>query len=318
MSYPQAGATTAPRSAGLDGALLPLANFAAWEPAELPDLRYRPLQPAFARLHTVLWEAHLNQVQALAWRDGPSAFLSWGYTRGMVSDDFLAEMASVFRGEPFRFDPNDFRADGLHTSFAPGDASDLIANLAYFAPDRVQRTAISGFLAGISDQVAQELRTPWRVLNIRCYRTARRFRSGPQLWHRDGFPAAILKLLVYLCPDGGPVEGSELIDHLGQEVKVLGPSGTWLLFDPNVLLHRGPTDRTQAGGGQPRCIIEVVLCRDLETVLEYRFGGSNYRHPLCPPGIDLFGETAPVECQPLTQAVIEAARAISALSRAGP
>lgn len=192
----------------------------------------------------------------------------------------------------------------------PVEEADLRRNLRYYSPDAGQRAAIEGFLNGIRQQVEHELQTPWTVLNVRCYDTAIAFRTGPQMWHTDGFPSAIVKLLIYLTDGAGPVNGSELVDLQGQRVAVTGDSGSWLLFDPNRLVHRGPTQ-----GTGPRRIVEVTLCPTLTSDIAYRFGGTNYRHPLCPPTIDLFQQGLLIQVQPLARTVFQVARQLCELQR---
>jgi len=285
-------------------------NARAWYPESLPNVEPRALRPGLVQLHRVLWEYHMDMVRRLRESHAPSHFLSYGYARGQVPADPLASMARIFDSPPFLFELDDYRADGFHSEMTPPEVEDLRRNLRYYSPDPGQRAAIEGFLTGIGAQVEAELQTPWKVLNVRCYDTAISFRTGPQMWHTDGFPSAIVKLLVYLTTDGTPVNGSELVDLQGQRVAVSGGSGTWLLFDPNRLVHRGPVE-----GQGPRRIIEITLCPALSNDIAYRFGGTNYRHPLCPPTIDLFQQGLLLQVQPLARTVFQAAQQLCELER---
>ncbi|MEQ8344894.1 MAG: methyltransferase domain-containing protein [Sneathiellaceae bacterium] len=300
------GAFVTPQAAAQRSAMISQPNAEAWVPATLPDLGPRNLRRGFVALHKLLWEYHGSMVQHMRGGQVPSAFLSFGYAKGQVPPELLDGMAAIFDNRPFLLEAGDCRADGLDSELRPQVLEDLRQNLRFFAPDPRQRENLEAFFLSISARVETELQTPWRVLNVRCYDTSLSFQGGPQVWHRDGMPSPILKLLVYLTPDEGPALGSELIDLEGRRVALAGESGIWLLFDPNRLVHRGPGE-----GSERRRIVEVTLCGDLSTDTRYRFGGTNYRHPICPPSVDPFQSGLVQQTVPLLLALNTAATGLT-------
>lgn len=115
---------------------------------------------------------------------------------------------------------------------------------------------MSEVLADLNSQVAKRLGAPWRVANLRALETVPGAEPvGPYTWHGDAFPRDVIKVLIYLTEVGATQGGTELIDREGTLQSVKGPPGTWLLFSPGELLHRG----VPAAGDQRRLIVEVTL-----------------------------------------------------------
>lgn len=307
------GSYVTPRAAANASARISERNAAAWEPADLPDIEARKWRRGLMTLHRLLWEYHGNMMQHLRGGQTPSGFLSFGYARGRVAPELLPDLEGIFEGPAFLLEEDDCRVDGIESGLRPSEVEDLRRHLRFFAPDAARRQALEAFLSGIGSAIEAELQTPWHVLNVRCYETALSFRSGPQAWHRDGMPSGIVKILVYLAGPGQQAMGSELIDFEGRHVAVAGESGIWLLFDPSRLVHRGP-----ATGSDRRRIIEVTLCSDLKTDTKYRFGGTNYRHPICPPGIDLFQSGLVIQTVPVLLALQQLAARLGAGQGGGP
>ncbi len=77
---------------------------------------------------------------------------------------------------------------------------------------------------------------------------------GPQSWHQDGCPPGVFRAVIYLTDvdaDAGPFE---YLDADKKRRSVTGPSGAFLLFDANRLLHRGsPPKRTE------RKVLDIVI-----------------------------------------------------------
>ncbi|MEQ8345783.1 MAG: hypothetical protein RIB84_24310 [Sneathiellaceae bacterium] len=295
-----------PRSIGMVGERIPAANAAAWHPRDLPNLEPRDVRLGLFHLHGLLWEYHADMVWALRADGRPTHFLSYGYATGRIADTWRPAIESIFRNRPFQFERADCRADGFETVLKEHELESLRRNQSYFAPDDAQRAALMGFLEASREEIERELQTPWTVLNVRCYQTHGAFQGGPQKWHADNLPKSICKLLLYLTGEAGPVLGSELIDLKGQRQTISGASGTWLLFDPTAVTHRAPES-----GDAVRPIVEVLLCPSLKPDLRYRFGGTNYRNPFCPPGIDLFDDPKSVHARSLAMTVYNTARVFS-------
>ncbi|HEY0322911.1 MAG TPA: tetratricopeptide repeat protein [Pyrinomonadaceae bacterium] len=123
-------------------------------------------------------------------------------------------------------------------------------------------------LQSLAEPFARCIGTPWRVVNVRCFRThAGAIETGPNEWHSDGFPQCILKFLIYLSDVGAEKGTTELILRDGSKVSVEGPPGTWLLFRSSELSHRGvaPTEGD-------RYALEITIVPSL----------VNDQRPFCP------------------------------------
>ncbi|MFC3225948.1 class I SAM-dependent methyltransferase [Marinibaculum pumilum] len=288
--------------------VVPGTNRSAWFPADVADVKPRRYQPGLHQLHAVLWAYHDLAVRQ-SWANMPeSDFSKHGFVSGQTPDRYVSEMEEIFRGEFYRTAISDFRADGIHERLTPSELAALTEHVRYVAPTESQRETIVEFLKELKPLISEQIQSAWRVTNIRCYETDVTFEGGPQDWHSDRLPQSLIKLLIYLSKDEVAVRGSELIDRQGEHVRISGPSGRWLLFDSTDLLHRAPSE-----GEGPRQIIEVLLCRDFDFDIEFRFGGTNYRAPLCPPSINPFDGVDPENLSPLMKAVMVAARQITEL-----
>ncbi len=66
-----------------------------------------------------------------------------------------------------------------------------------------------------------------------------KFNTGANVWHTDQLNDAMVKVLIYLNPVDEP-RGTTQVRLAGGSVETIhGGGGTFLVFDPTKLLHRG-------------------------------------------------------------------------------
>ena len=132
-------------------------------------------------------------------------------------------------------------------------------------------------LESIKGEVEGCIGSCWRVINLRGWRSYPGATQGSITWHRDGFWRNIHKIMVYLTETGDGLGSTELVLEDGTIVKVSGPSGTFLLFPPDQLTHRGiPPERG------PRLMVEFTIAPAFETDTTPFFAGYGARTPLNP------------------------------------
>ena len=96
----------------------------------------------------------------------------------------------------------------------------------------------------IFESVASEIKAcfgyPFRIVNVNVWGIMpSAVGLGSNAWHSDGFPPAIYKLLLYLNQVDKNKGSTEIRLLDGSSKVVEGPVGTWLLFNPTAIAHRG-------------------------------------------------------------------------------
>jgi SAM-dependent methyltransferase len=154
----------------------------------------------------------------------------------------------------------------------------LNAGHRYYRLGPAQLSAMMQVLDDLRRPVAAALGSPWRVLNVRALQTLPEAEAmGPNAWHGDGFPPAILKIMVYLTPAGARTGTTEFERAGGGRLLIEGPEGTWALFRNSVLIHRGLPP--QEGR---RVVIEITLAPSLTFDLRPIVAGLNATYPEYP------------------------------------
>lgn len=94
-----------------------------------------------------------------------------------------------------------------------------------------------------------------KVLNIRAWKTkydAKKIAANE--WHSDNFKNGIYKIMIYLNSPSYE-NGTTEIKIKDKVIPVLGPEGTWMIFDNTNILHRGISPKN---GSKDRLIIEIT------------------------------------------------------------
>jgi hypothetical protein len=95
----------------------------------------------------------------------------------------------------------------------------------------------------LAPYVSSALGAPWRIVRTRAYAITAsaqsKFDTGANVWHTDQLHNAVAKALIYLTPVDTVWGTTEVRLRNGKEQVITGPEGTFLLFNPTTLIHRG-------------------------------------------------------------------------------
>jgi len=145
---------------------------------------------------------------------------------------------------------------------------DLNSSHTHLSLGAEQLDHLNSLLQLLAKPIAKCIGTPWRVVNVRCFKTHPwAIETGPNEWHTDGFPLCIWKFLIYLSEVGAEKGTTELKLSDGSIASITGPSGTWLLFRNSEILHRGV-----APSVGERLALEITIVPSL----------INDTRPICP------------------------------------
>jgi len=140
----------------------------------------------------------------------------------------------------------------------------------------------------LKSHIESFFKTGFKVINVKAQETVINPIEdvGPNYRHLDAFPIQIHKVLVYLT-EAGPLTGTTAFprdlsthekDEKSEHIIAQGPSGTFILFNPNIFHHAGVP-----GKKGRKVILEITICPAYETEINPTFNGTNSRHPIIPP-----------------------------------
>lgn len=139
--------------------------------------------------------------------------------------------------------------------------------------------ALAPVLEGLRAPVRACLGTPWRVVNVRAWKTlARAARAEANGWHRDEpYPPGVLKVLLYVTEAGPETGTTEVVQPDGTRSIAVGPPGTFQIFENFARLHRGvPPSRGE------RWAVEITVAPHFYDDLRPVCAGQNADFPLAP------------------------------------
>jgi hypothetical protein len=189
--------------------------------------------------------------------------------RSAIMAASIAEFSTADHLDGYTFNPDD-------------DAVAKIFNAGYRFRrlEGPQIRQIGRAMAELAPAITRRLGSGWRIINLKSWSIrSNTVQKGPNAWHMDGFPVGTYKLMLYLTPISA-VAGTTEVKMADGGSKVLeGEAGTYLLFDPSTLWHRGvaPSDPTIE-----RTHIEITLMRAVATDCRLADGGLNSAYPRLP------------------------------------
>lgn len=209
------------------------------------------------------------------------AFWSAPLVLGKVSTSMLASLqAAIFSAPIAEFNASDHASGYVFNPDAQAIGRIFGGGYRFRRIEAPQLRAIANFLSELEPALTTYIGGSWKVINLKSWSVrSDTVQQGPNAWHLDGFPVGTFKLMVYLTPIG-PATGTTEVRFADGSSRVLeGEAGTYLLFDPSVLWHRGvaPTD-----AGVERTHIEITIMRAPATDLSLVEGGLNSAYPRLP------------------------------------
>jgi hypothetical protein len=252
------------------------------------------LTPEFSGLRV----QYVSRIQALAWMLYPR-FLRWacllkgywGKEKGELARVGLAQsalslaVAKRFLQDLKKVRPQPIVAGDCDDAYVgnPGVrqiAPQMNANFGFLALQECPAETIMAVLQELKKPVSECLGTPWRVVNVKSWRTnpfASEF--GMNGWHTDGFPFAALKIMVYVSGAGKTTGTTEIRLSDGSAKAIEGVEGTWILFKNSELLHRGTAPQVT---GHVRTILEITIAPAWKHGLDLVFAGLQASFPAYP------------------------------------
>jgi hypothetical protein len=199
---------------------------------------------------------------------------------GHIAPQVRAAAARIFQDAPTMPYRKEDYARGYRWSYNFDEAKFNKASLCYDISGE-WRAILARIIDDIAPSVSAAYGSPWRVVNVRAYSTLGKatsvFEGGPNTWHSDRFNSAILKALVYLTPINARAGATEARLPDGSTYVTEGDAGTYLIFDPTKLIHRGlPPQEGQ------RDTIEFTFAASRRLEKEPVIAGQNAVYPWLP------------------------------------
>jgi tetratricopeptide (TPR) repeat protein len=240
--------------------------------------------PASRVLVDMSWQLYVNSVRFFSQMQNivpeiDDFFASSGYQTGQLPENlvkaFIYEMDTTTQ-VPIREEdhlPGYYYHAGLREL-----EGKLNSGSKFYGPTAKQLETVHKITDSLEPDITRCLQTSYRIVNVRIIKTlSNATRMGPNEWHSDGFPADILKILIYFTPIGVGMGTTEIRLADGSEVSPEGPAGTWLLFRNTELLHRG----VPPNNGE-RLAMELTIVPSLRQDSSPIFAGLNASYPEFP------------------------------------
>jgi hypothetical protein len=210
-----------------------------------------------------------------------STFLAMPLILGKLSPSILANLQTAIFAAPFaEFNASDHAKGYVFNPDANAITRIFEGGYRFRRIEAPQLRAMADLMSELRPEITTHVGGGWKVINLKSWSVrSDTVQHGPNAWHLDGFPVGTFKVMVYLTPIG-PATGTTEVRFADDSTRVLeGEAGTYLLFDPSVLWHRGvaPTD-----AGVERTHIEITIMRAPTTDLSLVEGGLNSAFPRLP------------------------------------
>ena len=226
------------------------------------------------------WSAYSSAVH-LTSRQCDRDYIADGVKIAAVSSERAAELLEVINSCPHRPLTVEDYAPGYQHNASIGKLLDDL-NESFISYDLSGRplTAIRRLCEEIDPEVRSCFGGPWKVVAAKAARTHAATREiGRNVWHSDHFPAGLHKILIYLTPPSLETGTTEVRLRTGAVKTVEGPPGTYLLFNPTELSHRGiPPVRGE------RVSIDLTVVPSFFSGLDPVYPGQNGAYPEFPWG----------------------------------
>lgn len=244
------------------------------ERPELAGRHYRLLWHLFGKT--------LREAEAARGGAAPDGtFARRGYRVGRLPEEAVAALVRVLeRAAPMRLAMDDYAPGyAFNEALSPEGVVGINQHNTFLRLEAEQRAGVRPLLEALSGPVGACLGTPFRVVNLRCWKTlAGAVREETNGWHTDElFPPEVLKVMVYLTPAGAETGTTELVLDEGERVMAEGPPGTYLLFKNLERTHRGVPPRVGT-----RLVLELTVAPWPENEGRLVCAGLNAEFPLIP------------------------------------
>lgn len=231
-----------------------------------------------------IWYVYSEGVKAICLlrdrrRRADAEFSALGFKQGAFAQNDITPFISALE----RAQVKGLSEDDYLPGYLPSDVHRYIKTIneshRHLRLGEEQLRALAPLVAIIAPKIEECLGAPWRIVNIRCWKTrasAEMVGSNGPL-HVDGFPPHILKTMIYFTPPSMETGSTELVLEDGTTHAAEGPAGTWLLFRNSKLMHRGVTPKK----GE-RILLELTIVPALNHDPRLVCAGENALYPKFP------------------------------------
>ena len=222
------------------------------------------------------WAAYASAVRWISGARPSPEFARDGYVVGTLPDEPVrACIEMIARSQQIAMQADDSAPGFRRSEKVHKVAKALNAGHHYYRPDALALEPLRRLIEVLAKPVREALGCEWRIINTRIVETLPSAEAmGPNTWHGDGFPPAILKVMIYLSSPGRESGTTELQLPGGASKVIEGPPGTWLVFRNSEIIHRGIPPASA-----PRLAIELTLTPSLRRNLTPIFAGLNATYP---------------------------------------
>jgi len=229
-----------------------------------------------------LWEGYYQHLSEL-YGDSylKSEIKNNGFVTGQLDSDLTSRLIEmVEQANVIAFSAADSRADFAFSPNVSEYESAINSDHQYLDLTTTMLWQVNTLLTTMDPIIQNAIGTPWRALNVRVWKTTALAVGAETIgsldWHDDGMPKDMLKLLVYLTDLSLETGSVEWKVSETETTHLIGPAGSWLLFQNSVVFHRG---RPPTEPGTHRTLLEITLTPSAMNVPTIVRGGNNARHP---------------------------------------
>ncbi len=230
-----------------------------------------------------LWDSYYNVFQEISGAQHiNSPLITHGFVTGSLDAKLTQQTLAILNtGKTVPF-----RVKGFYHNYcySPADKEcedQLNRDHLYFDMTPEILWHMDTVLEAIKETVDKAVCTPWRVLNVRSWKTIGSNETseafGPLNWHDDGMPSGIFKVMVYLVELSDKTGTVELKLSEHKTKRLQGPAGTYLIFRNSAVFHRGIPPAAKENS---RVVIEITAIPSMKHDLHAVYGGLNSRHPI--------------------------------------
>ena len=202
---------------------------------------------------------------------------------GTLSEQARSQLLSFFSVEPSAFSLKDTMDWHCRLTSSRDDVESKISSQTSFYKHHPASEKVKGAFQTVLSEVYPTLHEVtgchWQVINTSAVLSKSGADYGMYDWHKDGFPNALRKLLIFpnsLNEANGTFEYEDPADN-GNRRRLQTESASWVFCDVNRVMHRG-----RPGTEMDRPCLQVTLACAEQADTEFKELGLNAHYPLSP------------------------------------
>lgn len=240
----------------------------------------KKIRKKFSRpyLSKMSWTVYSRAVGALS-RPSDEDYVNTGIKVGRISEALNTELLDTIRSCPRRLmSISDCDPHYQHNASLEGQVDRINESFHGFDLSGSPLKVLSELCEELNPTVSQCFGTAWTVEGAKALRINHDSETiGQNTWHSDHFVPGIHKILVYLTGASVDLGTTKVVLRTGATETLEGPAGTFLLFNPTELRHKG----VRPSKGE-RYTLELTITPSFFSNLAPVYPGQNAAYPLFP------------------------------------